>query len=117
MEFRVVDTASYADGSLRAALWPSAAEPPIDLGSLDGATRSSAAAINERGEIVGEACCPRSAAYRRARPSTGDQHREHEMLSGALQVFRFARLVDHEVVSGEVLLDACEVMDGFQLTE
>lgn len=52
---QIVGTASYADGSQRAALWPSAGDPPVDLGSIDGATRSSALAINERGEIAGEA--------------------------------------------------------------
>jgi chitinase len=52
---QVVGTASYADGSQRAAFWPSAGDPPIDLRSIDGATRSSALAINERGEIAGDA--------------------------------------------------------------
>ena len=52
---QIVGMASYADGSQRAAFWPSASETPVDLGTLDGATPSAAAAINERGEIVGEA--------------------------------------------------------------
>lgn len=49
---QIVGTASFATGARRAAFWASASEAPVDLGTLPGATRSSAQAINESGEIV-----------------------------------------------------------------
>ena len=45
---------SYAYGSgQRATLWPASGTPPRDLGALPGGNTSSAAAINDAGDVVG----------------------------------------------------------------